>query len=505
MKKLSTIAMAFAFCNAAWGLPADFSWPSDIILQQPEGKVSQTYCGSEISWLLYNNQAASISGNYGICRQMVENGDDVYLKNFLLETKTDSWIKGSKQENGDILFSFPQMISDDNGRNLYLGVLTPSYDEDGTFTLQLVPDDCDMIMRWEDGVLRQVLPSTEGIEDARTAMYTGMVGAVNSNGNFVAFGEKGMSVKIWTEQPATAPQFSSTATYDINYINRDKEEVSSRVDVNFTDGQVWIQGLNRFKPEAWLVGDITDNGGWEFSFPQYNGLIDDFYTFYLGVNESVTETLDKVVFSVGEDGVLSSTGNIAVNISTEKLNPSLLFWGMTFTPVAEVAQTPMPVTDLEAEWEDDLGVIGFFLPSTDTEGRPLDMSKLYYNVYFDDELYTFTPDNDFVDEVMTDVPANYSNDLTFLEAGDGYILIVLFEPHKSVGVRCVYKNSVDTTYSEIVTCSMVTSGVESISEEPISTTYYDLRGITVAAPENGFYIRKRIMPDGSTLTDKVRR
>lgn len=505
MKKTFTFAMAFAFCNAAWGLPADFSWPSEMIQQQPEGQLSQTYCGSEISWLLYNSQAGSISNNYGICRQMVVDDNNIYLKNFLLETKTDSWIKGTIQENGDVVFSFPQMISDENGRNLYLGTLTPSYDENGLFNPQLVPGECDMTMRWEDGVLRQVLPSTDGIEDERIAMYTGMVGAVNSQGVFAAFGEKGMSIKVWTEKPATAPEFSRTETYDINYINRDKEEMSSRIDVNFTESQVWIQGLNRFKPEAWLVGDITDNGNWTFSFPQYNGLIDDFYTFFLGVDENLTETVDKVSFSVNEDGTLTSTDNIVVNISTEKLNPSLVFSNMKFTPVAEIAQTPMPVSDLEAEWEDDLGVVGFFLPSTDTEGRPLDMSKLYYNVYFDNELHTFTPENDFVDEVMTDVPAIYSNDLTFLEAGDGYILIVLFEPHKSVGVRCVYKNSVDTTYSEIVTCSMSTSGVESIAEEPVSTTYYDLRGITVADPEKGFYIRKRVMPDGSILTDKVRR
>lgn len=505
MKKFLTIALTAAVGCAAMAQTQSDIWPSEVIYQQPTGELHQTYCGSEISWLLYNGGAASMKNNYGICREMVTDGDDVYLKNFLLENKTDSWIKGTKQENGDILFSFPQKISDRNGNDMYLGMLTPSYGADSTLTLELIPGQCDMTMRWEDGVLRQVLPPAEGIENPNLAPYIGMVGAVDRQGNFKAYGEKGMSVKIWTEQPLEAPEFAFSRPYEITYTDRDNRRQQSQIEVNFTESQVWIQGLNKFKPEAWLAGDITADGDWTFTMPQYNGLVEDFYSFFLGVKEDGVSTVDTVVMKRGEDGTLTSTADIIVNIGTEKISPSLKFADIMLAPVEEVSQTPMSVTDLEAEWDSDLGVVGFFLPTTDTEGRTLDMSKLYYNIYLDNELHTFTPENDFVDEEMTDIPANYSNDLTFMVAGDGYILVVLFEPYNTVGVRCVYKNSVATNYSEIVSSSMIGSGIEKVEagEPGSSVIYYDLNGVRTAKPNGGIFIRRTVNPDGSIRTDKV--
>lgn len=152
-----------------------------------------------------------------------------------------------------------------------------------------------------------------------------------------------------------------------------------------------------------------------------------------------------------------------------------------------------------------MGVVAFLLPDTDTNGLPLDASRLYYNIYYDGELHTFTPEGDFVDEVMTDVPALYSNDLTIMPAGDGFIILAVLEPHNTVGVRCVYKNgNGTTTYSDILSGTLI-SGVKGVTatSEVVSEVYYDMQGRKIEKPANGMYIVKATYADGKTRAKVV--
>lgn len=508
MNKLTAVLCALLPTAAAWALPADYQWPTEMITAQPEGELQQTYVSSQISWLLYNGQSpATINGNYGVERHMVVDGNDVYLKNFLLEKATDSWIHGTVRDNGDIVFSFPQKIYQDNAYTWYLAALTPRYVE-GTadMVVEMVPGNCDMTMRWVDGVLTQVLPSTEGIDDEKLARYTGMVGAVNQKGGFLTFGEKGVTVKPWTEKPQTAPEFTSTEVYEFNYIDRDNAERHAQTTVGFADGEVWIKGLNRWIPEAWVKGTVTETG-WEFDTPQYMGNYIGYYTFAMGAEGNLADGLtakDKIVFTLSNGSLLSSDV-LCVNIGTEKLDPSSIFSDMEFVPMANVVQTPPEPTGFELEWDDNdgMGVVYFVLPQLDTEGRPLDFSKLFYNVYFNGELHTFTPENDFVDEVMTDVPATYTNGFTILQAGDGGIILAVLEPYATVGVRCGYTNTAETTYSEIVTNPLAGLGSIDASSPVVEQVYYNPAGVRVDNPASGVYLLLETRANGRKSVRKV--
>lgn len=509
MNKFTAFAIALLPALAAWAVPADYQWPTEMITEQPAGDYSQTYVSSQITWLLYNNQSpATINGNYGVERHMVVNGNDVYLENFLLEKNTGSWIHGTVQENGDVVFAFPQKIYQDSHYTWYLGTLTPTL-TDGTINMELIPENCNMTMRWVDGVLTQVLPSTEGIENEQMARLTGMVGAVNQDGAFLAFGEKGLTVRTWTEQPLQAPEFTSTEAYELTYIDRDNAEVHTQLALGFINDEVWIQGINRWIPEAWIKGTVTETG-WEFSMPQYMGNYLGFYTFAMGATGNISDGFtpkDKITFTKTESGSLLSSDVLCVNISTEKLDPSLVFSDMEFTPMSAVVQTPPAPDSFEVEWDsnDGMGIVYFVLPSTDTEGRPLDMSKLFYNVYYNDQLYTFTPDNDFVEEEMTDVPALYSNDFTILHTGDGGVMLVVLVPYQTVGVRCVYKNASETTYSEIMTFPLNSGlALETADSPMVSETYFSTKGRPVVMPAPGnIYIVRRVYANGKVKVAKV--
>ncbi len=508
MKKQLLLGLAAAACSVSWAaIPAGYEWPTDMITAQPEGTEYQTYCGSQISWLLYNGTTpASTTDNYGIKRQMVVDGDNVYLRGFLLENDLDTWIKGVTQANGDVLFSFPQMISDAENQELYLAALTPTL-TNGTVTLDFDPANCNMTMRWVDGVLTQVLPSTDGLSDEQLIRYTGVIGAVNKYGNFSAYGEKGMSVKKWSEEPATAPTFDSTENYAVSYVNADNQQNIAQYEVNMAGNQVWVKGLNRYLPDSWLHGTVTEAGNWEFNMAQYCGVFRSYYFFYLGMDKATKTQVDKITFTKQADGSLKADYSLALNIGTEKLTPSQIFSELTFTPMANVEHTPLAPTDLELEWDesDEMGVVAFLLPDTDTNGLPLDASRLYYNIYYDGELHTFTPEGDFVDEVMTDVPALYSNDLTIMPAGDGFIILAVLEPHNTVGVRCVYKNgNGTTTYSDILSGTLI-SGVKGVTatSEVVSEVYYDMQGRKIEKPANGMYIVKATYADGKTRAKVV--
>lgn len=507
MTKLTTLLCALSTTVAAWAIPEGYQWPTDMITVQPEGEVQQTYNSSQISWLLYNNQApATINGNYGVERHIIINGNDVYIKNFLLEKETDTWIHGTVQADGDVVFTFPQKIYQDDSHSWYLATLTPVQNTTTDITLDMVPENCNMTMRWIDGVLTQVLPSTEGIENDKIARYTGMVGAINETGGFLTYGEKGLTIKPWTEKPLTAPEFTSTEVFQFNYIDRDNAERHTQTTIGFTENEVWIQGLNRWIPEAWIKGNLTADG-WEFDLPQYMGNHLGFYTFAMGAEGNISDGFtekNKVVFTRQGESLLS-TDVLCVNISTEKLDPSLIFSDMEFLPMASVVQTPPEPSGFEVEWDDNdgMGVVYFLLPQTDIEGDPLDPSKLFYNVYYNGELHTFTPENDFVDEVMTDIPATYTNDVTILQAGDGGIILAILEPYATVGVRCVYRNESETTYSEIVTNTLASVDNINASSPVVNQIYYNTAGVAVDNPTAGVYILRQTRADGTVTIKKV--
>lgn len=507
-KFLLLLVMALVSVPSLMALPEGYEWPTEIIKAQPEGTVSQTYVSSQISWLLYNNQPASINGNYGVERLMVEDGDIVYLQNFLLEKKTGAWIKGVRQENGDVVFTFPQMISDQEGNELYLAMLTPTETEGGVDVI-FDPDNCNMTMRWIDGVLTQVLPATGGIANEQVARYTGIVGAVNPNGNFTAFGEKGVTVKPWSEQPAEAPEFTSVESYSVTYVDRDFQTVTTQYEVGLSGDEVWIKGLNRFIPDSYIHGTVTPSGDWVFQLPQYSGVYSGYYTFFVGfdgpsANDPASQT-QSLTFFRGDDGTLVANTSLAVNIGTEKLSPSLVYSDMVLKPMSAVELTPLPPSDLELEWDDNdqMGVIAFLLPTAATDGTPLDISRLYYNVYYDGEIHTFTPDEDFVDSEMVDVPALYTNDITILQAGDGFIIMAVLVPYQTVGVRSVYMNANGvTTYSDVVSGTLGMELVTDGAKEVASEVYYNLQGRKVENPTAGLYVVRTTYTDGSVRAAK---
>lgn len=105
---------------------------------------------------------------------------------------------------------------------------------------------------------------------------------------------------------------------------------------------------------------------------------------------------------------------------------------------------------------------------------------------------------------MTDIPYNFGSELIY-NFGDGYIFVFFLDDMDSIGVRAVYKDGDNTTYSEIATHVFRQSGIEAIGGDSpvISTEYLNLNGQKVSEPDNGVYIKLTRHADGSVKATKT--
>lgn len=146
----------------------------------------------------------------------------------------------------------------------------------------------------------------------------------------------------------------------------------------------------------------------------------------------------------------------------------------------------------------------FYIPAVSTNITVLDPDCLYYRVYVNGEVFTFTPDLYELDEEMDLVPFAFGNDC-IQNYGGATRWIWMFEGGiESLGVQSVYKYEGVETESEIVTMT-IESGIEgTVTDRTVtSETYFDLTGRALSQPANGLYIVKRTFSDGSCETAKV--
>ena len=163
------------------------------------------------------------------------------------------------------------------------------------------------------------------------------------------------------------------------------------------------------------------------------------------------------------------------------------------------------------------------IPSSDTEGKPLDTDKLVYRFYMDGEPFTFsTSEYNYIDEDMTDIPYSYldydglGSDISQGWDNPDERTIVLYREFKTIAVESEYTVDGVTNTSDryVYDVATKTGTVEpagdptgichaSAGAEVVKVTYTDLSGRAVTRPGKGIYIRTCIMSDGSRTSKKV--
>ena len=480
---------------------------TEIITETPEGRlVDPCYSASDKTWLVSGQAVGSISNNNGYATRMVITDSEVYISGMLSELNIGTyWVKGNIQDDGTVVFSFPQLIGrqTENGstRTYYISQLTPSLNG-SSVSLTPVEGSTDLRMKLEGNTLTQIMPAAEGqLKD-----YYGIVGVVNANGGFLGYGEQGISYRTVAPQLLTAPEGLATTDYNFQYTDGDNASKSRSVAIGTDGTDVWIKGLNSFIPEAWVKG--TRNGN-KVSIPStYTGEYQHYLTYVTGLSANETSFVDPLTLTATDNG-FTADATLFISIGDEviDLNDNRVFYNGVFTPMAGGVRTPSdPIIDdseegTEYDEAEDMTAICFLMDATDTEGEPLDVNKLYYNIFVDGQVYTFPAD--LYGQEMTNVPYQYNCDLIYNLGG--YLMVFYMGSMQKLGVQALYIDGDTVTRSAMAeyTFSTGVSELETESAGIVTTEYYSLDGRRLsAAPERGMYLRSVTRADGSRSTTK---
>ena len=180
----------------------------------------------------------------------------------------------------------------------------------------------------------------------------------------------------------------------------------------------------------------------------------------------------------------------------------------TFEKYNEVVAAPQNPRIIQFQGaEGSNGWIIFDLPRNNKENSFMDQEKVFFNIYYDDELVTFYPDQyTGLTEEMTDVPVDFADSrYDFQSFGSQHRVVVYDSGITRAGVCAFYQNGDKRLYSDIVWSDGTTTGINKATAgaDVKSVKYIDLSGRTVTTPQHGVYVKKTIMSDGTVKTSKV--
>lgn len=156
------------------------------------------------------------------------------------------------------------------------------------------------------------------------------------------------------------------------------------------------------------------------------------------------------------------------------------------------------------------GGLQFTLSYYSSDFNYLDPSHLYYNLYIDDELVTFSPDDyQNLETEITDVPYSFSDQYEFYKYDENHRTIYFYKDvKKKIGMEAVYVDG-DLRFGSGITeyypngdptgVDMTEATVKQIK----SVDFYDLSGRKLSAPAKGICIRTITYTDGSKASRKI--
>lgn len=471
---------------------------AEVITAPPTGTdYIEAYRSSQKTWMIYQGGIGSFT-NDGFWGQIAIDGQDIYIYKYVSEIESNYWIKGTVKD-GVAEFQFPQQIDEKHTIN----VLKPVIGVTGT---NMVPTDDNVLrMSWDGTELRQLItPST----DPAAQRYDGLVGLLNADGAFAGYGEQGTLISKFEGTTATLPEGLEAEPYALTAVDDFNDPINIMVNIAVKDGEAYISGLNPFMTETWVRGIVTD-GTIMIPTKEFMGLNEhNYYNFLYGATAvkengkySYTETAG-VTLTPTEDGYAADCA-IVINNGYMVLNPVRVMINARLTKMSALEQTPADPVIGSYEEEDGMGCVDFEIPTIDTNGMPLQLNNLYYNIILNGQPLTYEGEADIPYYIEGEADGVMLDNGMLIGAADGYKIVLTFELAETMQIRSVYRNGDKTTYSR--TIEVATAGAADITTdaETVSSQYYTIGGAEAAAPGKGIYLRRDTRADGTTSVSKV--
>lgn len=254
------------------------------------------------------------------------------------------------------------------------------------------------------------------------------------------------------------------------------KESAKYISVGFNDNEVYIQGLFSSIPEGYIKGEISGNQV-VFKSGQYMGMAKDEFIYLMGASYDMTDFYLEPQVACAYDRelqkIVAPAGSaFLMNASTERLK----YLDVVMDPIFKVTNPdpdPTPQVPKPVIWA--FGTMEFLMPYTNLNDDILDTSTMYYEIYLDDELLTFTPDvYDDLENDMTQIPYNFN--LKWCVEGDGvYRKVYFFQSgFETIGCR-MYNVKDGVTYrSPLLRVNIKESTYEILEDQEETEPYFIL-------------------------------
>ena len=306
------------------------------------------------------------------------------------------------------------------------------------------------------------------------------------------------------EVEVTLPEGVETFTYsltaqDLQFGEEYPEDYSADVRVGFDGADVYIQGLSKWLPEAWLKGtmDSKDN---TVTFPKH---FVGYFTAW-GIDMKIVFNGATFAYDPETDTFTSAEGYTSTSTyeleGEEYEEPADVFTDVVITRAADVAAVPAAPEILDFYLNGSYGYELFMnIPLEDVDGNPIFASMLSYQLFkkVDGEVSPIVLEADlyeYATEDMTIIPYLYTDYWEVLQGGETvYVHADGIETWEAIGAKTIYTGGGETNESPITWFDLDNVGISSINaDNNRSQQLYDLMGRRVDSSNlrPGIYVRQ---------------
>ena len=505
---------------------ADGQDPTDIISQAPEGE-TKYYNESYEGWVFWGQEYGLqyMSGTTTNKIVWCSNGE-VYIQNPVANYSTGTFAKGTYAD-GKITVELPQCIgsyydTDGNMKDMYLNKLEEVEQDGEKYYMICYPEDNYLEYDVDDaGNVKLNLGNSADYDVTTGNNPKYLVGVTYSNEPHAlqVWSGYGDTFETWNiidnGEPVTPPADAVMQEWAFETLGK-KSIVQVAVDGN----DIYVDGFTSYMKGYWFKGTMEDG---KITFPtnQYMGKNewDQFY-YFMAARIFVDETsewnqyepIDKVtlvynpetgMYTAQEDETfIVSMSNEYISATAIAENPSM--WQQTPEMFKAKPLNPSLTNCLN---NPGISTLEWDIPNENEKGAILSGNKMYYNLYVDGELYTFTPEEyPLFTEPTTDVPYEASNYYDIYVYNTSHTIYVKKDIAETVALQSFYVDEDGTKYaSDLVTENVLDTGIGKVEggKQAVSTEYFNLSGVKTTRPAAGMYIMKTKYNDGTSSVKKV--